>query len=71
MNVNTHAGGSRSRPPTLALYVIAGALAIGLAALAIPLGNVGFEQSVTIPLIPVAWLLLSPLARLARRRGGA
>ena len=61
----------RVRAPASALYVIAGLAAVLLAAVMLHLGQggVGLEAA-AVTSIPVGWLMLSPLARLARRRGG-
>jgi hypothetical protein len=56
---------SRAQAPALALYVMAGFAAVLVAAVTLQFGGIG------ITLIPCGWLILSPLARLARRRGGA
>lgn len=62
---------SRMRAPALGLYVMAGLAAVLIAALMLQFGAgpTGFKTA-GVTSIPVGWLVLSPLARLARRRGG-
>jgi hypothetical protein len=62
----------RRRIPATAIYVIVGLVAVLVAALMIPLGrtSAGYQAAAATS-IPAVWVLVSPLAQLARRRRDA